>query len=376
LAQGIYDPHRDVYYFTDANRIQVFSKTQRAWLAPFNIPAPQGASQRLWGIALSPNGSKLAVSDVLAGVIYVLDPTNPGSVKTFAVNAQNVGLEFPTGVAISDSGNVYYTVMWNGISGGRGFFKLDTNTGQILDYNIAGPGGPNDVYLRAVISSDNSRVFFNDDGWPFYVDTATDKFYGATVSPACCYGDYELSLAANQSTVEATGYLYDLSLNAQSAYASNVREALNIGYIYGAKLSADGRLLFQPTTIGIDVLDGRLGNLLQRIALPVQLSPNDDALVSDGKDNILVAVIGKNGDGIAAIDLSAIQEPAPLPYANKSRYRQNDSRATGSATLGSGLPIRPHASAVRPIFPGTNIQHVTERVMFSPSPSKAPKSTR
>src|ERR1019366_2024602 len=26
LAQGVYDPHPDVYYFTDANKIQVFSK--------------------------------------------------------------------------------------------------------------------------------------------------------------------------------------------------------------------------------------------------------------------------------------------------------------------------------------------------------------
>lgn len=162
----------------------------------------------------------------------------------------------------------------------------------------AGPGLTADVYLRVAISSDNSRVFFNDDGWPFYLDTATDKFYGATVDPACCYGDYELSLAAGQSTVEATGYLYDFSLDAQSAYAMNVREALNIGYIYGAKLSANGSVLFQPTTIGIDVMEGRLGHLLQRVALPVQLLPNDDALVSDGKANVLVAITGRTVMGL------------------------------------------------------------------------------
>ena len=77
LTQGIYDPFRDVYYFTDTAKIQVFSKTQGKWLSPISIPAPNGAKQRLWGIALSPNGTKLAVADVMAGVIYVLDPTNP-----------------------------------------------------------------------------------------------------------------------------------------------------------------------------------------------------------------------------------------------------------------------------------------------------------
>ena len=87
-----------------------------------------------------------------------------------------------------------------------------------------------------------------------------------------------------------------------------------MSYVYGEKLSPNGSLLFQPTTSGIDVVDARLGNLLTRISLPVNLSPNYDALVSDGKDNVLVAITGTNGDGIAVIDLSSIPEPSPLPY--------------------------------------------------------------
>ena len=45
LAQGIYDHLRDVYYFTSATQVLVFSKTQGRLLAPIDIPA----SQRLWG---------------------------------------------------------------------------------------------------------------------------------------------------------------------------------------------------------------------------------------------------------------------------------------------------------------------------------------
>lgn len=54
--------------------------------------------------------------------------------------------------------------------------------------------------------------------------------------------------------------------------------------------------------------------MLDRIALPVPLSPNYDALVSDGKDNNLVAITGANGDGIAVIDLTSIPDPPALPY--------------------------------------------------------------
>lgn len=149
------------------------------------------------------------------------------------------------------------------------------------------------------------------------IGTATDSVHYDFVNLICCYGDYDLTLSAGETQVEASGYLYDVNLNIESFYALNDREILNIAYVYGAKLSADGSLLFQPSTNGIDVLDGRLGNLLNRVALSVPLSSNYDALVADGKDNVLVAITGTNGDGIAVVDLTSIPEPPPLPYMRK-----------------------------------------------------------
>ena len=315
LAQGIYDPYTDLYYFTDTSQLQVFSRTQGKWLSPINIPAPPGPTQRLWGIALSPDGSKLAVSDANAGAIYVLDPANPTSVKTFIVGSQSGFIINPSGLAVSDAGNVYYMVIVLGQGGGADqFFKLNTNTGAILNYGINGPGlGPNDAYLRNAISSDNARVFYNEYGFAFSIDTATDKIFPALDGYGCCYGNYELALSSNQTQFTATFYIYDSNLNGESYYALNDREILNILYVYGAKLSSDGRLLFQPSTNGIDVFDGKLGNLRTRISLPLPLSPNYDALVGDGMDNVLIAITG-TGDGIAIVDLTSVSEPPPLPY--------------------------------------------------------------
>ena len=365
LAQGIYDRYRDVYYFTDANKVQVFSKTQGKSLSPISIPAPHGATQRLWGIAMSPDGSKLAVSDAMAGVIYILDPTSPGSVKTFAVNTNNVGPVDPCGVAISDAGIVYYAVFWQGISGANGFFKLDTNTGKITGYGIAGPGLATDPYLRAIISSDNSRVFFNDDGFVFYINTATDKWVPASLDQTCCYGDYELALSANQVRFEASSYFYDSNLNAESYYSLNDREILTTAYVYGAKLSPDGTLLFQPSTNGIDVLDGRLGNLLQRISLPVALSQNYDALVVDGRDNVLVAITGTNGNGISVVDLTSIKEPLPLPYASGSSHAADFVRRANRSHLSSKMADRPNTGAVPAPAARRIIPHVTQPVSQS-----------
>lgn len=349
LVQGIYDPHRDLYYFTDATKIQVFSRTQGQWLTPVSIPG----AQRLWGIALSPNGTGLAVSDIAANVLYIVDAGNLSSVKSFSVAASSFGMVTnPCGVAFSDTGLVYYAGFTPGISGYRSFFKLDTSTGVITNYGIAGATPVTDRYLRTVISADNSRVYFNDDGAVFTIATATDQVTYAADGPGCCYGDYDLALSSNQTRFEATGYFYDANLHAESYFGLNDREILNIAYVYGVKLSPDGSLLFQPTTIGLDVIDGRIGMLRNRISLPVVMSTNYDALVADGKDNVLVAITGQ-GDGIAVIDLTSLAEPPPLPYASSGR-----SSRTLSATRG---PRRGTAARGQQVTPSLrhSVPHIT-----------------
>ena len=314
LAQGIYDAHRGVYYFTDLASVQVFSRTQGKWLSPIALPPPQGAIQRLWGISLSPNGSQLAVSDASAGVIYLLNPSNPTSVKTFAVQVSNpAGNLNPSGLAVSDSGIVYYAMF----GGGTGYYKLNTNTGTITNYET-GPASQDGSYQRVVIASDNSTVFFNSDGHLASLDTASDVLTQAP-STFCC-GNNELSLSNDQLQLLASSYLYDKALNPSSFYALNDREIQYTSYVYGAKMSADGRFAFQPSTSGIDLMDGTLGNLLQRVSLPFSLSTNYDALVDDGQDNVLAVITGANGSGIAIVDLSSIPEPPILPY-NKRAFQ-------------------------------------------------------
>ncbi len=89
LAQGIYDPVRDLYYFTDATSVRVFSLAQPRWMSPIAI----SGAQRLWGIALSPDSSKLAVTDIQAGAVSLIDPTNTSSMATDFLGAQSSGSE-------------------------------------------------------------------------------------------------------------------------------------------------------------------------------------------------------------------------------------------------------------------------------------------
>ncbi len=291
LYQGIYDSHRNLYYFTDASEIRVFSKAQGAWLSPIAIPLPGGAtSQRLLGISLSPNGSNLAVSDAANHVIYFLNPSTPGSVRTFPVTGgtANTG---PSGIAVSDSGVVYFTV-WGSL------FKLATVSGvttQNTGYHSNTPD--NEAFL--LLTQDNKSVFLAD-GWALYkIDTASDSVeqgLGQYFYPnRAVQANHELALSANETSVLGGRWLFaasSLHLNAP-IQLDTLWGGQNLLYgegrptVSGSKFSADGNLLFAPEANAINVINASTGLPVEQVALPFALSSNFDALVSDNTDFVV-----------------------------------------------------------------------------------------
>lgn len=350
LVDGIYDPKRDVYYFTDSTQVRVFSLTQGAWLASIPIPAPQNAygPQRLYGLGLSPDGSKLAISDPGAIAIYIVNPDQPSSIQSFPFAAQigyYAASEEPSGVAITNNGTVYFATFDLDGDGGSGYlYSLNSSTGIVSMVN----GQSGDPYLptegddpdgRLAITADGSRVYFNDDGELGWVDTASGYFVAPDVNGSILgNGSYELVLCANQVRLFTDGLFNDSNLEAFGVQTLNVAESVDADYLYGAALSADGTLLFQPADQAIDVFDGNTGSFRARVSLPVPLSPNFRALVSNNRDSRLVAITGSNGNGIAVIDLNSIPEPAPLTYqadAVSAHLPTSHRRITPSAIAGA-----------------------------------------
>jgi len=327
LAQGVYDSTRQLYYFTDASEIQVFSRSQ-GWLNPIQVPAaPQGTTHRLWALSLSSDGSKLAVTDTGTKAVYLIAPGGSAAPVTFSVAG-----DIPYGVYVSNAGMIY-------VAGDEEFYKIDTNVGSLLTYTIPSMpfGVGNYSQIRAAATADASQVYFDSTERFFDIDTAADSISDTQVLSLGCYPCDDFAFSSDNSKFFVSGYLYDSNLNGESYIAMNLRESFNAAYVNGSKLSPDGMLLFAPSPNGIDVFDGRLGILLKRIALPVSLSANYDALVSDGTDDVLVAITGQTGNGVAVIDLSSIPEPAPLPYATAPEG-QSRKVGAGSITPASGAP--------------------------------------
>jgi hypothetical protein len=268
--------------------------------------------------------------------LFVIDPSGTKATQTFLFNPQLAGGvgAVPAGIVISDAGGMYFGAAVQG-TGYPGYFSFNTATSAIA-LIAQGVGLVTDDLLRLAISSDNARLYLGLYGAIASVEIATGNTTYSNGGQSCCYGNYELTLSSNQTRVSATQYLLDTDMRAESYYSLNDRET-NVSYVYGAKLSPDGTLLFQPRTDGIDILDGHYGTLRQRIATPYMFGQYFDALVAEGVDNVLVAITGKTGDGVSVIDLSGIAEPSPLPYPEPEH--EHASRSLPHALHSGALPI-------------------------------------
>jgi hypothetical protein len=135
LQAGIYDAGRGLYYFTDQKRIQVFSESAAKWLSPIALPNVTSNTQLL-AISESPDGTKLAVSDYGGQIIYVLNPDNPASATGYPMSLDTDGfssLLAPDGLAVTNSGTVYFDTNDIGGTGTPAIHKLDTSADTITD---------------------------------------------------------------------------------------------------------------------------------------------------------------------------------------------------------------------------------------------------
>ncbi|HEY2461953.1 MAG TPA: IPT/TIG domain-containing protein [Candidatus Acidoferrum sp.] len=74
----LYDGGRQRLYLSAGDHVDVFSLATNQFLTPLNPPA-RGATKLFAGLALTPDGSQLLVTDLLDGSLSVINPDNPVS---------------------------------------------------------------------------------------------------------------------------------------------------------------------------------------------------------------------------------------------------------------------------------------------------------
>lgn len=336
LQGGIYDTKRNLYYFADTSKIQVLSLTAGAWRSPITLPGT-GNNTQLSALSLSPDGSKLAISDFGDMSIYLLDPDNASSAKSYGLPQTGFDMgTAPTGLAVLNDGTIYFATQDVDGTGDWAFHKLDSITSTFKDFMQLQDGGTIDNLIRVLLSPDG-RVYSQIEGIVFFVDPTTDNFTFATTLNSNDGGNGELALSADGSTLITNGFFADADPNAVDLQVYTDREVWLPVATIGQKLSKDGSVLFQPLTDGIDVIDVHTGRLVNRVQLPLQLAGVYDSLVVDGADDVVLAI---TTTGVAAIDLTS---QVPMPAV---RERTKSVPASRSADAGSLVPAGSKARGV------------------------------
>ena len=208
LQAGIYDAGRGLYYFTDQKRIQVFSESAAKWLSPIALPNVTSNTQLL-AISESPDGTKLAVSDYGGQIIYVLNPDNPASATGYPMSLDTDGfssLLAPDGLAVTNSGMVYFDTNDIGGTGTPAIHKLDTSADTITDLYyedriFPSSGGVADKFDRVILSPDGMNIYTNVEGVSYVINPSNDLM---TQSHATSTGDggvQDLEVSNDSSTV-------------------------------------------------------------------------------------------------------------------------------------------------------------------------------
>jgi IPT/TIG domain-containing protein len=348
LMQGVYDPTRAVVYFTDQIQIDVFSPATESWLAPIPVSFAN-AQSRLVGIALSPDGNTLAVSDAGNSKIYVMNPSSPSSVQSFSVNTGN-GVQ-PYGLAVTNSQAVYYATYTQVISPPGGFNKLNTTTGKITTFELVNNG---DAFVRVLLTPDGTSVFVNEgsgDAGVWVVDTSDDSITEGLQVTLAGDGNEDAALSGDGTVLLASDLLTDDNLNVFGDITYVDRDVWLPVAVYGQKLSSDGSLIFQPLTNGIDVHDSTSGLLDYRVQFPVQFANVYDALALDNTDNL---IFGITSTGIVQIDLQSL--PTPALYKKKGQVVSRMSHGRSIAPQGRNRVPN------RPVFERPHLRHLAPAV--------------
>ncbi len=171
ILQLLYDPHRSVLYALAANEVEVLDANTLSWQSPMVFPTNFTATSGSSSMALSPDGSKLVVSNLIVDTVgiaegtrlLVLDPYNVSSPSVFSfISGQPDG-----SIAVTNSNTV--------ILAGPGPLVFNLSSGTVSPLTLTG-GFLGVSVVRA--SADGSRVygalFDTNTGTVYSIDPSTN----------------------------------------------------------------------------------------------------------------------------------------------------------------------------------------------------------
>jgi YVTN family beta-propeller protein len=357
LNQIIYDQPRQKLYITnsDHNRIEIFSLATKAFLSPITV----GTNPT--GIAQTPDGTLLAVTNEADGTVSVIDPDQAKVINTLTVIVpSDLDLNFCRGRAVGltqvKPHRMLVEVDCTALLAGGHLRLLDLDTGSfsctgVTHCNANGIDIDFADGLAAMTSSkDGSKVLLAQLGTiggsllGFWDVNANQMLTNGRVG-----GSGQISINADANTFVFDGAVFDsqlrlLRIPQDVTYLDTLGNSFNNDF--GTEVNPSGSLLFYPQVSGgfpviaggVDIFDLHRQHLALRINLPEPLSVVLDPMALDetGTKMFLISASGITIAQLAQAPLSiGTLSPVAGPAGTLVTIRGSGFQSGAKVTFGS-----------------------------------------
>ena len=325
FAAVLVDEKRKQVYLSAGDHVDVFSTSSNQFMAPLN-PAAQGAQKEFTGLALTPDGSRLLVADLLDGSLAVINPDAPSN--TYAI---------PIASAITGESNCKI-----------GPFYVAATSTNLAFVTTGGLPGPNcwlspTIYLANLLTGEVTRPLQCINGSS--ADASGDGNHVAIGDGPCVYSaqnssyttgflpsvDYGIAISADGNVIGSNQVLADLALNMLGSvahptplYGNSFNNTYPQNLLLRPRLNASGSLYYFAYSNYFEIVDVAHATLRMRFALTETVQNIAAPLAIDSGGRHVYLLTDK---GLTVVDLGA----APLSIGHISQQ---------SALPGSQIVVR------------------------------------
>jgi len=325
-----YDATRNRIYLIAGSKIDVFDAAANTYLSPI-IPPSISKSPLFEGLALTPDASKLLVTNFSDLSLDIINPDNPSSAMEVPLipGATAVGTgESDVAATSTNQAMVELAGQTGGACPGFGeIYEVDLVTLAVTPMNILAPACllPNPAHMSSTTTGAEVLLAVAEGG-AYLWSAATNQWTSWQY------------IVNNNATASGDGYWFAsdyTSLDSQLVehtqaqipeYFAAFFEATPRGAVPGEKMNASGSLLYQPLLQGVDVIDVNSGAWLRRIGLTEQVQSVQNAMALDEAGNRLFLITNA---GLTVLQMDS--PPLSIGYLNP---------ASGPAAGGTTVTIR------------------------------------
>ena len=353
----LYDKKRQWIYLSNIDRVDVLDLNAGLFRSPIQPPGGPPSDAQLRGIALTPDGSQLAIADFGAQSVYLMNPDLGTGTATFVGGAAGFASSGPARVAATSAQTIFVSMAAQASTGGCGTclaqMDLSANppTVQVAPQpQVSALGGS--PLLQA--SADGTRIFFSfatAPGAPLATWDASSPGQFVTAIANTTAADLAVAAGGNQFALAQNGVaeirdsLFRLTGMPASAELERIPSRTEVP---GIAMHPTGALLYRPFLIGappgalpitgvqggVDIIDARSGQLRLRLFLPepfAMLSADSDALHASflAIDETGQRLFALTASGLTVVQLAAV----PLGIGSVAP-------ASGAASGGTLVTIR------------------------------------